>query len=143
MGQIFLDYGLLKEIVVAIMMLYKNTKVKVRSSHGDTDFFYIVASVLQGDTLVSYLLIICLDYVLNVDRFNERNGFTLEKIRSRWYPTQTITDTNYADDIALLANTHALAESLLHILDKAAGSIGLHVNADKTGDISTLKGGSL
>ena len=34
------------------MMLYKNTKVKVRSPDGDTDYFNIVVGVLQGDTLV-------------------------------------------------------------------------------------------
>ena len=41
-------------------------------------------------------------------------------------------DADYADDIALIANTPAQAESLLHSLDRAAGGISLHVNADKT-----------
>ena len=41
-------------------------------------------------------------------------------------------DADYADDIALLVNTSAQAESLMHSLEKAAGGIGLHVNADKT-----------
>ena len=54
-------YGLLKETVAAIMMLYKNTKVKVRSPNGDTDYLDIVAGVLQGDTLAPYLFIIYLD----------------------------------------------------------------------------------
>ena len=40
------------------MMLYKNTKVKVCSSDEDTDYFDIVAGVLQVDTLAPYLLII-------------------------------------------------------------------------------------
>ena len=43
------------------MMLCKNMKVKVRSPDGDTDYFNIVAVVLQGDALASYLFIICLD----------------------------------------------------------------------------------
>ena len=30
------------------------------------------------------------------------NDFTLKKARSRQYPTKTITDADYADDIALL-----------------------------------------
>ena len=62
------------------MMLYKNTKVKVHSSDGDTDFFDIVAGVLQRNTLVPYLFIICLDYVLrtSIDLMKE-NGFTLKK----------------------------------------------------------------
>ena len=41
-------------------------------------------------------------------------------------------DSDYADDIPLLADTPSLAESLLHSLEQAAGSIGLHVDADKT-----------
>ena len=44
--QILLAYGLPKETVAAIMMLYRNTKVKTRSPDGDTDCFEIVASEL-------------------------------------------------------------------------------------------------
>ena len=46
------------------MILYRNTKVKVCSPDRDTDYFDIVAGVLQGDTLAPYLIIICLDYLL-------------------------------------------------------------------------------
>ena len=60
------------------------------------------------------------------------NGCNLAKERSRKYPAQTITDADYADDIALLANTPAQAETRLHSLGRAAASIGLYVNADKT-----------
>ena len=71
-----------------------------------------------------------------------------KKKRSRRYPAKTITDTDYADDIAILANTPNQAETLLHSLERAAAGIGLHVNAHKTecmcynqtGDISTLDG---
>ena len=64
MEQILLACSLPKETVTAIMMLYRSTKVKVCSLDGDTDYFDIVAGVLHGDTLVSYLFIICLYYVL-------------------------------------------------------------------------------
>ena len=37
------------------MILYRNTKVKERSPDGDMEYFDIVAGVLQGDTLASYL----------------------------------------------------------------------------------------
>ena len=50
-----LAYGLLKETVTTIIMFYRNTKVKVCSPDGDTDFFNIVAGVLQGDTLAPCL----------------------------------------------------------------------------------------
>ena len=61
MDQILLAYGLPKETVAVIMMLYRNTKVKVRSPDGDTDYFDIVTGVLQRDTLALYLFVICLD----------------------------------------------------------------------------------
>ena len=134
------------------MMLYRNTKVKVCSPDRDTNYLDIVAGVLQGDTLASYLFIICLDYVLrtSIDKMKE-NGFKLTKERSRKYAAQTITDAEYANDIALLANTPAQAEILPHSLERADPGIGLYVNAHKTeyicfnqrGDISTLSGSSL
>ena len=152
MEQILLAYDLPKETVAAITILYRNTKVKLRSSDGDAEYFDIVAGVLQGDTLAPYLFIICLDYVLrtSIDKIRE-NGFKLKRKRRRRYPAKTITDADYADDIALLANTPNQAETLLNSLERAAASIGLHINAHKTeymcynqtGDISTLDGTSL
>ena len=62
--QMLLAYGLPKEPVADIMMLYRNANVKVRSPDGDTDYFDIVAGVLNRDTLAPYLFIVCLDYVL-------------------------------------------------------------------------------
>ena len=64
MGQILFANELPKKTIEAITMLDRNTKVKVRSPDVDTDYFDIVAGVLQGDTLAPYLFIICLDYVL-------------------------------------------------------------------------------
>ena len=57
MKQILLAYGLPKETVAAITILYRNTKVKVRSPDGDTEYFDIVAGVLQGGTLAPHLFI--------------------------------------------------------------------------------------
>ena len=46
MEQILLAYVLPKEIEAATTILYRNTKVKVRSLDGDTEYFDIVAGVL-------------------------------------------------------------------------------------------------
>ena len=110
MEQILLASDLPKETVAAMMILYNNTKVTVRSPDGNTDYVDIVPGVLQGDTLAPYPFIICLDYVLRtpIDLMKE-NGCTLAKARSKIHPVQTITDADYADDIALPANTTAHA----------------------------------
>ena len=98
MEQILQAYGIPKETVAAITILYRNTKVKVHSPDGNIEYFDIVAGVLQGDTLAPYLFIICLDYVLktSIDEIRE-NCFKLTKKRSRRYPAKTITDDDYAD----------------------------------------------
>ena len=132
MRQLLLVYGIPKETVAAIMILYRNTKVKVRSLDGDTEYFVILSRLLQGDILAPYLFIICLDYVLrtSIDKIKE-NNFELTKKRSRRYLAKTITYADYADDIAILPNTPAQAETLLHSLPRAAAGIGLHVNDTK------------
>ena len=106
MEQILQAYGIPKETVAAITILYRDTKVKVRSPDGDTEYFEIEAGVLQGDTLAPYLFIICLDYELrtSIVKIGE-NGFELTKKRSRRYPAKTISNADYADDVAILANT--------------------------------------
>ena len=152
MEKIQLAYGLPKETVAAIIMLYRNTKEKFRSPDGDTDYFDIITGVLQGDTLTPYLFIISLDYVLrtSIHKIKE-NGFKLTKERNRRYPEKRIMDADYTDDIALLANAPVQAETLLHCLKRTAVGIGLHVNIHKTkymcfnqtGDITTLNGCSL
>ena len=75
----------------------------------------------------------------------------MTKKTSRSYPAKTITDADYDDDIAILANTPNQAETLLHSLEWAAAGIGVYFNAHKTeymcynqtGDTFTLDGTSL
>ena len=134
-------------ILISFVFLYRNTKVKVRSPDGDTDYFEIVAGVLQGNTLphtsLSSVWTACYWW-------NERQRFQADKGKKQKI-CHTITDADYADDKAFLANTSAQAKTLLHSLERAAVGIDLNVNADKTeymcfkqrGDISTLNGSSL
>ena len=108
--------------------------------------------MLQEDTFSPYLFIIWEDYVHRTSIYKMKdNGFKLANERSRRYPAHIIMDADYADDIALLVNTNALAEILLHSLERAAAGVDLHVNADKIeymcfnqkDDISTPNGSSL
>ena len=49
-----------------------------------------------------------------------------------YYPAETITDADYADDIVFLANTPTQVKSQLHSLEQTVGGINICVNADKT-----------
>ena len=54
-----------------------------------------------------------------------KDGFSIKKTRKRRYPAEAITVVDYADDLALLANTPDQAESQLHNLEQIASGIGL------------------
>ena len=80
MEQILQEYVITKETVAAIMILYRNTKMKLHSPDGDTDYFDIVAGVQQGDSLTPYLFIICPDYVIRTSNDKiKKNGCELRK----------------------------------------------------------------
>ena len=116
------------------MMFYKNTKAIVRSPNGDTDFFNIIARVLQRDTLLAYMFMICLDYwhrtLIDVI---EENGFTYTKtVRNRRYPAESMTDAGYENDFLLLTNTPVQDEFQLKCLRQTIGSFGLYENINKT-----------
>ena len=73
-------------------------------------------------------------HTLNIDRSNKTKWLyaNKKKARSRLYSAETLTNTDYADDLVLLANTLARAESQLHSLEQGAENIGLHASANKT-----------
>ena len=107
-------------------MLYKDTKEMVDSPDGHTNISEKDTTVLQGDTLASYLFILFLDNVLRTSLgLLKENCFTshLEK-RSRGYPTKTMRNTDYVDEQALLTNKLARAQSL-HSLEYA---VVLHID---------------
>ena len=59
-------------------MLYIKTRYMIISPDGDTTLFEITAGVIQGDTLVNFLFIVCFEYILkhSLD-YNTELGFTL------------------------------------------------------------------
>ena len=107
-------YGVPQEIIKAIRAAYTNTTAQVIIEHGNTDFFSIEAGVLQGDTLAPYSLIIVIDYVMRTStKYQEKLGLTITQRLSRRFPATYITDTDFADDIALLSESIEDTQCLL------------------------------
>ena len=143
MEQILEAYGIPNEIIKAIMIMYKNTQAFVRYPDGDTEFFDIIAGVLQGDTLAPYLFITVLYYVLrNVDQ-SKNLGSTLKKQLSRRYPAEMLMDADFADDLAVLSDKIGNAGKILKILEAAAASVGLYMNTTKTKFIAVNTEGAI
>ena len=68
------------------MMLYKNTKVEVRSPDEDTDNFDIVTGVPQGNTLAPHLLIIYQEYMLRMSKNLMKEKFQAGKGKKQKIP---------------------------------------------------------
>ena len=141
MAEILKAYGIHENIMNVIMITYKESKSIVRSDDGDTEFINITGIVLQGDTLVPFLFIICLDYVLkmSLDRDNVL-GFTLSEKKSKRYPAIKMTDVDYAEDLAIVTDKTSEATILLHKIENTAKEIGLNIDAGKTEFISINQG---
>ena len=96
MEHILLEYVFPKETIIALIILFNDTKVTVCSLDGDTDFFDIVAGDLQGDTQEPFLFIFSLEYVVQTLIDLMKKNFTLEKrARTKRYPTENISLTKY------------------------------------------------
>ena len=134
MFRILAAYDIPKRIVDAIMLLYSDIKAKIKSPDGDTDYFQILAGVMQGDTLAPYLFVIVLDYAMRqaIEGKEEQLGFTLRKRQSRRIPPISITDLDFADDIALLSDDIEKARQLLRNVETECLKVGLALNAKKT-----------
>ena len=72
---------------------------------GETDFFDILAEVLQGDTLAPYLFVILLDNCMRkaILENGVKLGFIIENRLSSRKPAMYVTDLDLADDIALIS----------------------------------------
>ena len=134
MMKILQAYGVPEELVKAINKLYENTRASVLTPDGETELFSIVAGVLQGDTLAPYLFAIVLDYAMRQAVGGKENelGFELERRKSSRHPAVSISDLDFADDIALLSENVEQAQLLLTQLEVEAAKVGLHLNGKKT-----------
>ena len=130
--EILKAYGIPSKFVDAINILYQDSVAYVLMPDGDTEFFLILARVLQGDTLAPFLFTIALDYALREITRETRTGFKLTTRQSSRRLATYITDTDFTNGLALLSNTLEEAQILLLRLEAAAEVVvGLHFNYEK------------
>ena len=69
--------------------------------------------ILQGDTLAPFLFIMVFDYIMrvSVDTITEK-GYLLHPRRGSRQPAEYLTDTDFADDIALISQSLEHAQDL-------------------------------
>ena len=133
MFEILKLYGIPEEIVAAIKVMYTDSTSTVMSSDGETQPFPTLAGILQGDTLAPFLFIMVVDYVMrvSVDKIAEK-GYQLQPKKDSRHPAKHLTDTDFADDIALISQSLEHVQDLLQSLEQASNGVGLYLNETKT-----------
>ena len=81
--------------------------------------------------LAPFLFIIAIDYTLLEATSETHIGFKLTTCQSSCYPAINITNTDFADDLALISNTLEEAQILLLRLQTTAEAVGLHIKYKK------------
>ena len=138
MIRILKAYGIPPKLLHAIEKMYTNTKAKVITPDGETEMFEITTGVLQGDTLAPFLFIIVLDYAMRKALVGREDdlGFTLSTRKSRRHAKETLTDLDFADDIALISDEICQAQEMLLRVEKECKKVGLEINTKKTKSIA-------
>ena len=134
MIQILRAYDIPELLTTAIDNIYSRTKAKIISPDGETDYFDILADVLQGDTLAPYLFIIVLDYAMRqaMQGSEDNLGLTIHKRRCRRFLATVVTDRDCANDIALLCDEFNKGQELLAYVEREVALVGLKAKGKKT-----------
>jgi hypothetical protein len=127
--QILEHYGIPQKMITMMKALYENTKCTEQVNGLQSDSFDVNTGVRQGAIASPVLFNFAIDWVMkkavakcHLD--NRKIGISLGD--------REITDLDYADDIALLADN---ANDLQYFVDQVVffGSmLGLHINPDKS-----------
>ena len=118
MFEILKLYDIPDQTIAAIKVVYTGTCSTVLSADGETPSFPLLAGILLGDALAPFLFKNVVDYVLriSVDSISEK-GYMLHSRRSSKHPAAYLTDTDFADDIALVSQSLYYAPDLLQYLE--------------------------
>ena len=125
-------YGIPGKIINIIKSSYGNTRCAVRSEGALSNWFDIVTGVRQGDIWSPLLFGLAIDFVMKTTVDAQNTGLTLIPRRSSRYPKETLSDLDYADDIALFEENEQNMAETTEAIRKSASRLGLMMSYKKT-----------
>nr|CAB3230289.1 craniofacial development protein 2-like [Phallusia mammillata] len=123
--QVLQKYGVPLRFIDTFKNIYEGSSCCVKVQSGNTEFFRINTSVRQGCVLSPLLFITTIDYVM-------RKAMNYPKFGISWTNHKRLTDLDFADDIALLAESMTDLQEMTNSFAKNAATAGLSINSDKT-----------
>ena len=116
--------GLPEKYCRLLKALHHGTESCVQVNGWRSPFFQITIGVRQGCAVAPELFNVIIDYVMT--KTTSRLSFGLK------FGDHTITDVDFADDLAILSDSMEQLLEALRILREEAAKVGLHINWNKT-----------
>ena len=118
-------YGIPQKITDLIKSNYETMKCSIIHEGRLTEPFEIESGVRQGCLLSPFLFLIVIDWIMKSTTENGKDGI-------QWTLFNQLEDLDFADDIALLAQTLGQMQSKTAKLDFFSRQVGLKINEDKS-----------
>ena len=118
-------YGIPPKLTDLIKNTYHNMRCRIIHDGKLTEAFEIESGVRQGCLLSPFLFLLVIDWVMKNTTENRKNGI-------QWTLFKQLEDLDFADDIALLAQSHKQMQEKTAILDSWAQQLGLKINDRKS-----------
>ena len=116
-------YGVPKKIIDIIKSMYENQNVKVLFKGKLSNSFIVLTGVRQGCLLSPFLFLLAIDFILRY--CNNGNGFP-------WIADEELDDLDFADDLAVTANTIDKIQEKTNEIKERSEAVGLLINVGKT-----------
>jgi hypothetical protein len=127
MFTILQEAGIPYKVVEMIRLLYRDCSSRVRVYNTESDTFPVSTGVKQGAILSPVLFNIVLDAVLKQSMEEDLGVKVFSPLADK-----SITDMDYADDIALVSDNAVNMQSLMDRLSNHAARVGLQISVGKT-----------
>ena len=118
-------YGVPDMFINTFRRLYEGCAYCVKTEEGNTEFFRVDTGVRQGCILSPMLFILTIDYVM-------RKSMNKPDFGIMWDTKRRLTDLDFADDLALIAETPQILQEMTSSLEENAAKVGLRISSEKT-----------
>ena len=118
-------YGIPESFISIFRDLYDGSRCCIKVDGGYTEYFDIVTGVRQGCVLSPLLFILTIDYVMRISVAEPTYGLS-------WTEGRRLKDLDFADDLALLAESWQQLQLMTTELEENAAKVGLRISGKKT-----------
>ena len=134
-------YGVTHQLASIVTDLYTGTTCKVRAGESMSEEFEVKTGVRQGCVLSPLLFNCYMDHILREAMKMTEGGLQIEyttsgglflTYRDKTPLTASIRNIQYADDLAMAAETKAELQEMFEVLETACRKYGMKINEEKT-----------